>query len=367
MSEPPDHPPRDRRRCHRRRHGPSPRRSGRPRPSGHPIGQRAHTPAHRTDRRRCRRSHPTVASLARASPPSPTAPTRPTPRGPPPGRHSRRRSSPQPSRAGAVLVTLGNLYGYAAPTQPMRPSDPLDPPTDKGAIRVAMWRDALAAHEAGRVRAIEARASDFIGPGVGKNGHMGDRVVPRVLAGKGVSVLGDPDAPHSWTAIDDVARTLVRIGSDERAWGRRLARTDGRPASRRGRWSTASPSSPVSNPSRCGRFRHSPWLPPDSSRPTSGSYERSPTSSSSLRHRLVGDDRRVRHRADATRRHAPRHHRVLSIRTIASRRPDHRHSRGARRDVCLHRQFPFRGPICLPFTVARSQWPGGNRGRWKRS
>lgn len=122
--------------------------------------------------------------------------------------------------SGAVLVTLSNLYAYAPPTRPMRATDPLDPPTDKGEIRAAMWRDALAAHEAGRIRATEARASDFIGPGVGKNGHLGDRVVPRVLSGKNVSVLGDPDAPHSWTAIHDVARTLAALGADERAWGR---------------------------------------------------------------------------------------------------------------------------------------------------
>lgn len=118
-----------------------------------------------------------------------------------------------------MLVTLSNLYGYPRPTGPMRATDPLDPPSIKGGVRAKMWHDALEAHEAGRVRVTEARASDFIGPGVGATGHMGDRVVPRVVDGKSVSLLGDVDAPHSWTAIDDVARTLVTIGRDERAWG----------------------------------------------------------------------------------------------------------------------------------------------------
>lgn len=120
----------------------------------------------------------------------------------------------------AVLVTLGNLYVYDNSGGPMRATDPLDPPSVKGGVRAKMWHDALAAHEAGRVRVTEARASDFIGPGTGANGHMGDRVVPRVLAGKSISVMGRFDVDHSWTAIDDVARTLVTIGSDERAWGR---------------------------------------------------------------------------------------------------------------------------------------------------
>ncbi len=120
----------------------------------------------------------------------------------------------------AVLVTLSNLYGYANPTAPMRATDPLNPSSIKGGIRAKMWHDALAAHQAGRVRVTEARASDFIGPGTGANGHMGDRVVPRVLASKSVSVMGRVDVEHSWTAIEDVARTLVTIATDERAWGR---------------------------------------------------------------------------------------------------------------------------------------------------
>jgi len=118
---------------------------------------------------------------------------------------------------GAVLVTMGNLYGYGPVDHPMTEADPLATTGTKGQVRAAMWRDALAAHDAGRVRATEARASDFVGNGA--NGHL-DRVVPRVLAGKGARVLGDPDAPHSWTYVPDVARTLVVLGADERAWGR---------------------------------------------------------------------------------------------------------------------------------------------------
>lgn len=119
----------------------------------------------------------------------------------------------------ARLVTMGNLYGYA-PGAPMRATDPLDPPTKKGAIRTQMWDDALAAHEAGRVRVTEARASDYVGPGLGETAHLGDRCVPRVLAGKKVSLVGDVDAPHSWSYIGDVCATLVTLGTDDRALGR---------------------------------------------------------------------------------------------------------------------------------------------------
>jgi nucleoside-diphosphate-sugar epimerase len=122
-------------------------------------------------------------------------------------------------RSGAVLVTMSNLYGYGPMDRPVREDDPLASAGTKGRVRAQMWHQARAAHEAGRIRATEARASDFWGPGV-TGAHLAERVVPKVLAGKRVSVLGDPDAPHSWSYIDDVAATLAALATDERAWGR---------------------------------------------------------------------------------------------------------------------------------------------------
>ncbi|HLX88491.1 MAG TPA: NAD-dependent epimerase/dehydratase family protein [Acidimicrobiales bacterium] len=130
---------------------------------------------------------------------------------------------------GAVLVTVANLYGYGpAPASlgvdeydeahPMTEATPLAATGVKGTIRAGMWRDALAAHEAGRIRATEVRASDYIGPGAGS--VVGDRFVPRVLKGKGVTALGRPDQPHTWSYIGDVCRMVVTAGQEPRAWGR---------------------------------------------------------------------------------------------------------------------------------------------------
>ena len=121
---------------------------------------------------------------------------------------------------GARLVTMSNLYGYPEDSSPMKATDPLDPPTKKGAIRVDMWKQALAAHEAGRIQATEVRASDYFGPGLGDTAHLGDRFVPRVMKGKSASVLGSTDVKHSWTYIDDVCETMAIAGTDERALGR---------------------------------------------------------------------------------------------------------------------------------------------------
>lgn len=123
-------------------------------------------------------------------------------------------------RSGAVLVTMGNLYGYGRPSGPMTPDSPLSANDTKGRVRTQMWHAALAAHEAGRVRVTEARAADFVGPQVpAAQSHL-MRQLPALRAGRRAWVVGDPDAPRGWSYLPDVAATLVALGADERAWGR---------------------------------------------------------------------------------------------------------------------------------------------------
>ena len=119
--------------------------------------------------------------------------------------------------SGAVLATVSNLYGYGAVTAPIGADNPLDPCDAKGEVRVRMWLDALAAHEAGRARVVEVRASDYADGGAGS--HLA-RNAPAVLAGRTVRVIGDADQPHSWTATGDTARLLVDLAGDDRAHGR---------------------------------------------------------------------------------------------------------------------------------------------------
>jgi nucleoside-diphosphate-sugar epimerase len=122
-------------------------------------------------------------------------------------------------RTGAVVVMMDNLYAFGTDRpMPMKPTDPLLATGEKGSVRARMATELLAAHAAGRLRATLARASDFYGPGV-VDASLGERVVPRVLAGKKVSVLGRVDVPHSVTYMPDVVATMVTIATDERAWG----------------------------------------------------------------------------------------------------------------------------------------------------
>jgi nucleoside-diphosphate-sugar epimerase len=121
-------------------------------------------------------------------------------------------------RTGALLVIASSLYGYG-PVDEVMTEDLPDRATEKnGRIRAGMWAEAKAMHEAGRIRAVEVRASDYVGAGV-PNGHL-PRNVPAALAGKPVSVFGDPDLPHSWTDVLDVARTLAAVAERPDSWGR---------------------------------------------------------------------------------------------------------------------------------------------------
>jgi nucleoside-diphosphate-sugar epimerase len=120
-------------------------------------------------------------------------------------------------RTGAVLVTTSNLYGYGPVDAPMTEQTPLAATGVKGRVRAQMWLDALAAHRRGRLRATEVRGSDYLGPRA--QSQLGDRVMPRLLAGKAVTILGAPDVVHTWTYTGDMARMLVTAAVDERAWG----------------------------------------------------------------------------------------------------------------------------------------------------
>jgi nucleoside-diphosphate-sugar epimerase len=121
-------------------------------------------------------------------------------------------------RSGAVLATASNLYGYGPVDGTLTETLPLPAAGRKGRVRAQMFRDALAAHDAGRVRITEVRGSDYVGPGA--ESHLGQRVVPRLLAGRKASVIGSADQPHTWTYTRDMARMLVVAAGDERAWGR---------------------------------------------------------------------------------------------------------------------------------------------------
>ncbi|WP_028650680.1 NAD-dependent epimerase/dehydratase family protein [Nocardioides halotolerans] len=122
--------------------------------------------------------------------------------------------------SGAVLVTAAALYPYGPVDGPMVETLPDAATTTKARIRAGMWAEARRLHDAGRLRAVEVRGSDYMGPRVSTaTGHVA-RVAPAALQGRTVRVFGRPDQPHSFTDVRDMARALVRVAGEPSAWGR---------------------------------------------------------------------------------------------------------------------------------------------------
>lgn len=120
---------------------------------------------------------------------------------------------------GALMVSLENVYAYG-PTlgRPMTEQLPLAATTVKGRTRAAMTEELLAASQAGRVRITIGRAADFFGPGVTET-TLGERVFGNAVNGKRADFIGDPDLPHTYSYVPDVAVALATLGTDPRAIG----------------------------------------------------------------------------------------------------------------------------------------------------
>jgi nucleoside-diphosphate-sugar epimerase len=118
--------------------------------------------------------------------------------------------------SGAVLTIAGNLYGHGPVSGPITESTPLAATHPKLKLRADMWRDAAAAQEAGRLRATEVRGSDYIED----NSIFSIALAKPLRAGKRAFVPAPLNVKHSWTSITDMARTLITVATDERAWGK---------------------------------------------------------------------------------------------------------------------------------------------------
>ncbi|MER7301419.1 NAD-dependent epimerase/dehydratase family protein [Nocardioides sp. NPDC127514] len=116
-------------------------------------------------------------------------------------------------RAGAVVVFPESLYAYGHVTGPMTEQTPRNADFGKPAVRVEL----LGARNASPTPTVSVAASDFYGPLV-RTAHAGERMVPTVLAGRTMRVLGDPDAPHSWTYVPDLGTAMIRAADEEGLW-----------------------------------------------------------------------------------------------------------------------------------------------------
>jgi nucleoside-diphosphate-sugar epimerase len=122
------------------------------------------------------------------------------------------------AEAGARIVYGDNLYAYGPVAGPLTEGLPYRPRGANGRTRAELATAPMEAHGNGLVRATIGRASDFFGPHVFVS-QAGERLFGAAVAGKPASVLGNPDAAHTYTFIDDFASALVTLGVREEALG----------------------------------------------------------------------------------------------------------------------------------------------------
>ena len=121
-------------------------------------------------------------------------------------------------RAGADLVICSNLYGYGPYDGILTEDLPLNATWANGRARARVWEEAKALNDSGKLRVTEVRGSDYICSN--EQSRMGNRVVPNLMLGKPVQLLGALDEPHTWTDPDDVARLMMKLAEDDRSWGK---------------------------------------------------------------------------------------------------------------------------------------------------
>jgi nucleoside-diphosphate-sugar epimerase len=116
------------------------------------------------------------------------------------------------------IVFADNLYMYGSVSGKIVENLPYRATGSKGLIRAQMSMNLMESHKKGKVRATIGRASNFFGPGV-LSSSMGERVFASALLDKPAEVLGNIDVPHTYTFINDFAKSLVILGEHEKALG----------------------------------------------------------------------------------------------------------------------------------------------------
>jgi len=104
------------------------------------------------------------------------------------------------------------------PRQDSNEDFPLAATTQKGRARAAMTQELLSHAAAGRVQIAIARASDFFGAGVTET-TLGERVFANTVTGARADFLGNPDLPHTYSYVPDIAVGFATLGTDARAIG----------------------------------------------------------------------------------------------------------------------------------------------------
>lgn len=126
------------------------------------------------------------------------------------------------AEVGARLVVMDNLYMYGPVQGPITEQTPRRAEGPKGRLRARLEETFLNAHREGKVDVCIARASDFYGPpsfGGKGNNMVAQLVLEPAMAGRQASWLGNLDTPHTLAYLPDVARNVITLAENPKAFG----------------------------------------------------------------------------------------------------------------------------------------------------
>ena len=152
-------------------------------------------------------------------------------------------------RVGAVVVFPESLYSYGPVDGTITESTPRTATTGKLGVRTEL----LAQRDASATPTVSVAASDFYGPLV-RNAHAGERMVPTVLAGRTMRVVGSPDQPHSFTYVPDLAAAMIGAAARPDLWNSFLHAPTAAPVTQRRLVELVAEAGGV-RPPRCPRSR----------------------------------------------------------------------------------------------------------------
>ena len=115
----------------------------------------------------------------------------------------------------SLLIFLDNVYCYGRVTGLMTEETPNNPSSKKGEVRAKIAEQLQGEMKRGNLRAIIARAADFYGPFSTKTSVVQILVIDRLRQGKKAYWLVNPDAPHSFSYIPDLAKALQMLAEEE--------------------------------------------------------------------------------------------------------------------------------------------------------
>jgi len=119
----------------------------------------------------------------------------------------------------AKLVFVDNVYMYSQDAIPqMTEESPLDPPSQKGKIRLQIAQMLMDEVAKGTLTALIARSADFYGPDV-KTSVLKISVFDNFQKGKKAMWLSDATKLHSFTYTPDIAKATALLGNTADSYG----------------------------------------------------------------------------------------------------------------------------------------------------